>query len=66
MPAAVVTAEEDVKAIRAVKIEEIPWLPPSPKNENKFLTRMKENPFVPIGVSCTKLDYTGVGVLKGI
>ncbi len=46
----VVPTEEDMKAIRAVKDEDLPWLPP-PQNGggNKLLVKMKENPFVPAG-----------------
>ena len=43
---------EDIKAIRAVGVEELPWLPPAPEtdNRNRFITKAKENPFVPLGV----------------
>ena len=42
---------EDIQAIRAVKDEELPWLPPPPDTDqgNRFLNKAKENPFVPIG-----------------
>lgn len=45
-----VPTEADMKIIRAVKPEDLPWLPPPPAKQNKFLMKMKENPFVPIGV----------------
>ena len=43
---------EDLAAIRAVKDEELPWLPPAPEsdNSNRFITKAKENPFVPLGL----------------
>lgn len=46
-----VPTEEDMKAIRAVKDEDLPWIPPSPEvgPGEKLLTKMKENPFVPVG-----------------
>lgn len=46
-----VPTEEDMKAIRAVKDGDLPWLPPPPdvSGGSKLLTKMKENPFVPIG-----------------
>lgn len=47
-----VPTAEDMEAIRAVKAEDLPWMPPPPVQENKFLMRMKENPFVPIGKVC--------------
>ena len=40
---------EDMKAIRAVKDGDLPWLPPEIGPGEKLLTKMKENPFVPIG-----------------
>lgn len=50
-PTGSVPTEEDMKAIRAVKDEDLPWLPPPPDGAggHKLLTKMKENPFVPIG-----------------
>lgn len=48
-PKMVLPTEEDMKAIRKVKLEELPWLPPPPSNENRFLVKMKENPIVPLG-----------------
>ena len=52
-----VPTEEDMKAIRAVKDQDLPWVPPPPSGENRYLKKMKENPFVPIGMSlqCLKL-----------
>ena len=44
-----VPTAEDMKAIRAVKDEDLPWMPPPPTMENRYLKKMKENPFVPIG-----------------
>ena len=46
-----VPTEEDMKVIRAVKDEELPWLPGPPDGAggSKLLVKMKENPFVPIG-----------------
>jgi hypothetical protein len=42
---------EDIQAIRAVKDEELPWLPPPPDTDqgNRFINKAKENPFVPLG-----------------
>lgn len=45
----VLPTEEDMKAIRAVRPEDLPWLPPLPRNENRYLAKMKENPIVPLG-----------------
>ena len=47
---------EDIQAIRAVKDEELPWLPPPPDTDqgNRFLNKAKENPFVPIGEECSQ------------
>lgn len=46
-----IPSAEDLKAIRAVKDEELPWLPPAPETDsrNRFVTKAKENPFVPLG-----------------
>lgn len=45
-----VPSADDLKAIRAIKDEDLPWLPPPPKKRsNIYLEKMKENPFVPIG-----------------
>lgn len=45
-----VPTAEDMKAIRAVKDEDLPhWVPPAPSGDNRYLRKMKENPFVPIG-----------------
>lgn len=42
--------EEDLREIRAIKNEELPWLPPPPEaNGSKFASKMKQNPFVPLG-----------------
>lgn len=48
--ATVVPTEEDMKAIRAV---ELPWIPPPPEASGgaKLLSKIKENPFVPLGES---------------
>ena len=46
-----VPTEEDMKAIRAVRPEELPWLPPPPVTENRYIRKIKENPFVPLGES---------------
>lgn len=42
---------EDIQAIRAVKDEELPWLPPRPDTDqgNRYINKAKENPFVPLG-----------------
>ena len=42
---------EDIRAIRSVKDEELPWLPPAPETDegNRFINKAKENPFVPLG-----------------
>ncbi len=45
----VLPTEEDMKAIRAVRPEDLPWLPSPPSNENRFIVKMKENPIVPLG-----------------
>lgn len=46
-----IPSEQDLKDIRAVKDEDLPWLPPRPDpNGSKFISKMKENPFVPIGM----------------
>ncbi len=42
---------EDLRAIRAVKNEDLSWLPPDPtKKNNIYVEKMKENPLVPIGM----------------
>lgn len=49
-PTAQVPTEEDMKFIRAIKEEEISWIPPPPEGGvSKLLAKMKENPFVPVG-----------------
>lgn len=41
---------EDMKAIRAVRDEEVGWLPPNPaQKRNVYVEKMMENPLVPIG-----------------
>lgn len=45
-----VPTAEDMKAIRAVKDEDLSWVPPPPTTDNRYLRKMKENPFVPIGM----------------
>ncbi|XP_064382889.1 HIG1 domain family member 2A, mitochondrial-like [Halichondria panicea] len=45
---------EDLKAIRAVRNEELGWLPPDPtKKKNIYFEKMMENPLVPIGCAAT-------------
>lgn len=45
-----VPTEEDMKIIRAVKDGDLPWLPsPELGPGEKLLSKMKENPFVPVG-----------------
>jgi len=46
-----VPSEEDMKKIRAIKDEDLGWLPSnrSVKPKNRYFERMKENPLVPIG-----------------
>ena len=47
----VLPTAEDMKAIRAVKDEDLPWMPPPPDGSgpNRLISKMRENPFVPAG-----------------
>ena len=47
---------EDLKAIREIRDEDLPWLPPVPEvdNRSRFITKAKENPFVPLGWLCVR------------
>ncbi len=50
LPPPPVPSAEDLKAIRAVRNEELGWLPPDPtKKNNIYVEKMMENPLVPIG-----------------